>query len=97
MPGWSNMVEAAGGWDNVVLANAFNPEYDKFQSRSIAEIAKTLGRDPADVAWDIMLGALPQRAYAFYFMMSDDDIKTALSFPWTSIGSDAAADRKSVV
>src|SRR5580698_1908720 len=26
MPGWSNLVEASGGWDHVMLANAFNPK-----------------------------------------------------------------------
>ncbi len=27
-PGWSNLVQASGGWDHVVLANPFNPKYD---------------------------------------------------------------------
>jgi len=37
------------------------------------------------------LAAIPHRSVAFYFMMSEDDVRTALQFPWTSIGSDAAA------
>jgi N-acyl-D-amino-acid deacylase len=94
LPGWSNLVQAAGGWDRVTLANPFNPKYDAYRSQSIAEIARSLGRDPADVAWDIVLEALPERAMALFFMMDEADIEAALRQPWTSIGSDAAAAEK---
>jgi N-acyl-D-amino-acid deacylase len=91
-PGWSNLVQASGGWDHVVLANAFNPKYDRYRYKSIAYIAKQLNQDPADVSWDIVLGAQPNRAMALYFMMSEPDIETALRWPWMSIGSDAGAN-----
>lgn len=90
-PGWTNMVYSAGGWDRVVLANPHNPKWDKYRFRSLADIGKLEGRDPADVAWDIMLEALPKRAVALYFMMDERDIETALVKPWVSIGSDAGA------
>lgn len=92
MPGWSNLIEASGGWDHVVLANAFNPKYDRYRFKSIDFIAKQLGQDPADVSWDIVLGAQPNRAMGLYFMMSEPDIATALRWPWMSIGSDAGAN-----
>lgn len=88
---WSSLVEAAGGWDNVVLANAHNPKWEKYHFKSIADIAAAEGRHPADMAWDIVLDGLPNRAVALFFMMSEEDIATALRFPWTSIGSDASA------
>jgi N-acyl-D-amino-acid deacylase len=90
-PGWSNLVAAAGGWDHVVLANAFNPKYDVYRFKSLAYIGEQLHRDPADVAWDIVLGALPRRAMGLFFLMSEPDIEMALKFPWMSIGSDAGA------
>jgi N-acyl-D-amino-acid deacylase len=92
MPGWSNLVEASGGWDHVVLANAFNPAYDRYRFKSIDFIAKQLGKDAADVSWDIVLGAQPNRAMGLFFMMSEPDIATALRWPWMSIGSDAGAN-----
>jgi N-acyl-D-amino-acid deacylase len=92
LPGWSNLVEASGGWDHVVLANAFNPKYDRYRFKSIDYIAKQLGQDPADVSWDILLGAQPHRAMGLFFMMSEPDIETALRWPWMSIGSDAGAN-----
>jgi N-acyl-D-amino-acid deacylase len=91
-PGWSNLVKSSGGWDHVVLANAFNPKYDVYRYKSIQYIGGQLGRDPADVAWDIVLEARPHRALALYFMMSESDIETALRQPWMSIGSDAGAN-----
>jgi len=90
-PGWSNLVAASGGWDHIVLANAFTPKYDAYRYKSLAFIGQQLHKDPADVAWDILLAALPNRAMALFFMMSEPDIEAALRFPWMSIGSDAAA------
>jgi len=89
-PGWWNIVEAAGGWNGVVLVNAQNPANAKYHNQSIAQIAKATGRDPADVAWDLVAQGTG-RVMAVYHMMSEQDIQTALRFPWTSIGSDAGA------
>ena len=94
-PGWSNLVAASGGWDHVVLANAYSDTYNRYSFKSIAYIAKQLGKDPEDVAWDIVLKAQPQRAMALYYAMNEADIETALKFPWMSIGSDAAANEGS--
>jgi N-acyl-D-amino-acid deacylase len=88
-PGWWNIIEASGGWQNVVLVNAQNPDNAIFQGRSIADIAKELSKDPADVAFDFVAQAKTGRVLAIYHMMSEQDIETALRFPWTSIGSDA--------
>ncbi|AJA08108.1 D-aminoacylase [Sphingopyxis fribergensis] len=94
MPGWSNLVHASGGFANVRLANGFSDKYRPYHGKSLAEIGKVLNRDPADVAWDILLEGLPNRSVALYFMMSEQDIETAIKQPWVSIGSDAAASEK---
>lgn len=91
---WSNVVYAAGGWKNVVLANAMLPEYERFHGQNFLEIGELLQRDPADIAWDIMLEAYPKRPFALYFVMSEEDVRTALKAPWISIGSDAASALK---
>ena len=89
-PGWFNIVAACGGWDKIVLVNARNAANAKYEQRNLADIAKELGRDPADVAWDFVAQGRG-RVMAIYHMMSEQDIETALRFPWTSIGSDAGA------
>jgi len=92
-PGWWNIVEAAGGWDNIVLVNAQNKDNEKFQGKTLSQIAKELGKEPADTAFDLVMQGTG-RVTAIYHMMSEDDIITALKFPWTSIGSDAGAAAK---
>jgi len=89
-PGWWNIIDAAGGWDGVVLVNARNPDNAKFEQKNIAQIARETGKEPADAAWDIVAQG-HGRVMAIYHMMGEKDIETALTFPWTSIGSDAGA------
>lgn len=94
LPGWSNLVHAAGGWDRISLAKANSARYAPFVGRNIAEIAADLGRDPADTAWDIVLEARPDAAYALFFLMDERDVELAIRRPWIGIGSDAdASDR----
>src|SRR5688500_10846761 len=54
-PGWWNIIEAAGGWDRVVLANARNAENAKYVGKSLAAIAREQGKEPADAAFDLVL------------------------------------------
>jgi len=89
-PGWWNIIEAAGGWDGVILVNARNPENVKYEQKSLSEIARLMNKDPGDAAMDLVLQGTG-RVMAIYHMMGEKDIETALRFPWTSIGSDAGA------
>ena len=54
-PGWWNIVEAAGGWGGIILANARNPANEKYVGKSIAQIAAETNRSPADAAFDLVL------------------------------------------
>jgi len=90
-PKSDRMVANSGGWQNITLANAFNDKYAMYRGKNFVEIGKALDLEPADAAWNIMLEAVPNRAYALYFMMSETDVKTIMKQPWVSIGSDAGA------
>jgi N-acyl-D-aspartate/D-glutamate deacylase len=94
-PGWWNIVEAAGGWDHVVVVEGGSKENEKFENKSIAQIAKELNKDPADTAFDLVLQA-NGRSGALYYLMNDADIETAVRFPWTSLGSDSAASMTTI-
>lgn len=89
-PGWWNIVEAAGGWNGIVLANARNPENARYVGQRLSDIAKAQGKSPEDAAWDLVTAG-QGRVMAIYHMMGEQDIETALRFPWISIGSDAGA------
>ena len=90
-PGWWNIVEAAGGWDNIRLAGAVNKDNARFEGKSLTQIAKELNKEPADAAFDLIVQGDGGRVSAIYHMMSEQDVETALKFPWTSLGSDASA------
>lgn len=90
-PGWSNLVEASGGWDHIVLANAYSPKWDAYRFKSIQAIADTLHRDPVDVAYDIVVDAMPHRAMALFMMMDERDVVSAIKQSWVGIGSDSSA------
>ena len=88
--GWWNIIQSAGGWNGIVLVNARNPANAKYEQQTIAQIAREENKDPADAAWDLVAQG-QGRVMAIYHMMGEQDIETALRFPWTSIGSDAGA------
>ncbi|MGD0890333.1 MAG: amidohydrolase family protein [Terracidiphilus sp.] len=89
-PGWWNIIEAAGGWDGIVLVDAANPENRKYEGKSMTVIAKEMGKSPADAAFDLVEQG-QSRVLAVYHMMSEADVETALKFNWTAIGSDSGA------
>ncbi len=90
-PNSDRMVISGGGWSNIVLANPYNEKYEQYNGKNFEEIGMLLEKDPADAAWDIMLEGLPNRPYALYFMMTEQDVQTIMKQPWVSIGSDAGA------
>ena len=92
-PGWWNIIEAAGGWDGVVMVNARNSENARFNGKPMTQIAKEWGKEPADAAFDLVAEG-QGRVMAIYHMMGEQDIETALRFSWTSIGSDAGSALK---
>ena len=54
-PGWWNIVEAAGGWKQIVLASSGNPEHKRFENKNLEQIAKEWNKDPADAAFDLIV------------------------------------------
>lgn len=88
-PESDRMVANSGGWKNIVLLSAFSAQYEEYEGLSFEEIGSALNKHPADVAWDILLEALPARANALYFLMSEPDVQEIMRQPWVSIGSDA--------
>lgn len=89
-PGWWNIVEAAGGWKQIVLASSGNAEHKRFENKNIEQIAKQWNKDPADAAFDLIVEG-NGRVGALYFLMTESDVETAIKYPWISFGSDAAA------
>ena len=89
--GWENLLMAAT-FEGVQIASA-PAEYDQtVVGRRVSEIAAVRKADPWDVLFDLITGTTG-RAGALFHMMSEDDVRTGLSAPFVSIGTDSAAIR----
>jgi N-acyl-D-aspartate/D-glutamate deacylase len=87
LPGWSNHLEAAGGWHNVLIASVASPDRRQAEGRSVADLATEARVDPLDYALDLLItdrGATVMIA----FTMDEADMREALLCPVAAIGSD---------
>jgi N-acyl-D-aspartate/D-glutamate deacylase len=86
---WENLV-AAAGFEGIQIASV-PPERDQSViGKRIAQIAAERRQDPWDTFFSLLLDN-EARVSALYHMMSEEDLKTAMRYPWVTIGTDAAA------
>lgn len=89
-PGWFNRIDAVGSWKNIVIASMPPGGDQHYVGMSIDAIARERQQPPEDTVMDLVSQATGG-INALYFMMSEDDVRTAMTYPWVSVGSDAAA------
>ena len=87
---WENQWYGSGGGDGVMLAEATNPELRKYQGKTIAAIGKELGKDPRDVVMDFVIADRAQSG-VIISIMTEADVRLALTDPLVSVGTDAGA------
>ena len=87
-PDWENLYYDCGGASGVLLASIEKPELKKFEGQTVADVARAWKKSPEDALMDFVLADSAQTG-AIYFMASEQDIRTGLEQPWTSIGLDA--------
>jgi len=87
-PDWENLYYDCGGGAGVLLASVEKPELKEFEGKTVADVARAWKKSPEDALMDFVIADSAQTG-AIYFMASEEDIKTGLEQPWTSIGLDA--------
>src|SRR5437899_6970760 len=87
---WENMYLAAGGSEHILLAGFKSQKLKPLTGKTLAEVAKTRGKDPIDTAMDL-IAEDESRIGTIYFMISEENIKKELAKPWISFGSDEAS------
>jgi N-acyl-D-amino-acid deacylase len=87
---WENLYFDVGGAGGVLIASATNPELKRFEGKSLADAAHEWNKPPEETLMDFILADNAQTS-AIYFMANEDDLRTGLSQPWTSIGLDSGA------
>ncbi|MBA3652285.1 MAG: amidohydrolase family protein, partial [Chthoniobacterales bacterium] len=58
--------------------------------KSLAEIAKTRGKDPVETIMDL-IAEDESRIDSIYFLMSEENVRREMHKPWISFGSDEAS------
>jgi N-acyl-D-aspartate/D-glutamate deacylase len=89
-PGWFNRIEAVGSWKNIVIASMPTGGDQHYVGMTIHDIARERRQASEDAVMDLVSQSTGSIS-ALYFMMSEDDVRTAMTYPWVSVGSDAAA------
>jgi N-acyl-D-amino-acid deacylase len=65
-------------------------ENRQYQGKSLHTIAKMMGVDPLDAAFELIRRDR-SRVSTVYFMMSEDNVRRQMQLPWVSFGSDASS------
>ena len=84
---FENMWRGTGGPTGVMVVSVLNPDFRKFEGKTIAQIAQMENKDPLDAALELV-AADRDNVGAVYFSMSEPDVKLAMQQPWVSVGTD---------
>ncbi|MDL2716245.1 MAG: amidohydrolase family protein [Acidobacteriota bacterium] len=89
-PGWENQWYGSGGGSGVMLSAVLNADLKKYEGGTLEEIGALMKKDPRDALMDIVL---QDRANSFciLFMMSEEDVRTALKDPTVAFCTDSGA------
>ena len=77
-------------FDGIQIASAPAEKDQSIVGKRLSEIAAARHKDN----WDNLFSLLVEyegRIGAMFHMMSEDDVKTAMQFPWVSVGTDSSA------
>lgn len=85
---WENFYRLAGSPENILLVEFRKDSLQKYQGRTLAEVAGERGTDPVVTLLDLVLED-ESLVQSVYFLMSEENLKRKLRLPWVTIGSDA--------
>ncbi|HEY2294922.1 MAG TPA: D-aminoacylase [Thermoanaerobaculia bacterium] len=85
---WDNEWQEIPGPEAILLSVFQNPALVPLQGKTLAEVAKTRGKDPIETLFDLLI---EDRGYTevAVFGMSEPDVLLALKQPWVSVCNDS--------
>jgi N-acyl-D-amino-acid deacylase len=86
--GWENFYWMAGGGEGILVS--YLSINEKFQGKSIADIAAIVKKDEIDTIFDLLI---EENGFGggIYFLMSEDNVKKKMQLPWVSFCTDEDA------
>jgi len=85
-PPWENYIHYVG-WENIIISSVESKGGQRWVGRSVAEIAEKEGRDPAEIAFDILLEE-NGRVGMILFSMDEEKMVLGLRHPLGMICTD---------
>lgn len=76
--------------EGIMIAGVENPELKQFEGKRLTEVAAIWKKSPVDALMDFIL-ADSSRTSKINFSMNEEDLRIAMSQPWTSFCTDASA------
>ncbi|HEV2985288.1 MAG TPA: D-aminoacylase [Vicinamibacterales bacterium] len=87
---WENQWYGANGGDGVMLSSVLNKDLRKYEGMTLAEIGRTMGKDPRDAVIDLVIADRGESS-VITAIMSEDDVRTGLKHPLVGVGTDSGA------
>lgn len=91
-PDWYNHFTSSAGWESMLIVSTKAEKNRELIGKRMNEVIEMRGGEPSDVLFDILLeegGSVP----TVYFLMSEEDVRTAMAHPLVSFCSDGVAVR----
>ncbi|HBS31129.1 MAG TPA: aminoacylase, partial [Parvularcula sp.] len=88
--GWENVLQLAGGAENVLLIGFRNDTLKPLTGKTLAEVAKARGASPEDAIIDLVIED-DSRVDTAFFLISEDNIRRNIRWPHLMFGSDEGA------
>jgi N-acyl-D-amino-acid deacylase len=85
-PSWENFVNNVG-WENIIISSVESKKKQGWGGRSVADIAEREGKDPAEIAFNILL-AEDARVGMILFSMEEEKMVLGLRHPLGTICTD---------
>jgi N-acyl-D-amino-acid deacylase len=87
---WESLYLMAGSPEQVLLVGFKNDALKPLTGKTLGEVAKLRGKSPEETAMDLVVED-GSRVSTIYFLMSEDNVRQQITFPWVSFGSDEAS------
>ena len=87
---WENIYLGSGGASGVLIGSVVNRDLEAMQGKRVSQIAEEQGKEPLDALFDLILADHGQTG-AIFFMMSEDDMRSAMQSPFVSFCTDSGA------
>jgi N-acyl-D-amino-acid deacylase len=89
---WPNFYFNAGSPDKILLVGFKKDPLKPLQGMSLAQVAQQRGKDPIETLMDL-LAEDESRISTVYFLMSEENVRKLIPYPWISFGCDEARIR----